>query len=133
MTLVDTSVLLDLARNDAAWVGWSNSWLNERATAGPLVINDVVYAEVSVTFERMEEMDAFVGGIGVILERTPRQALFLAARAHLRYRRRGGTRAGVLPDFLIGAHAEVAGMRLLTRDGSRYRSYFPDVSLIAPP
>ena len=132
MTLVDASVLLDIARNDPAWVGWSSAHLNGRAAQGPLVINDVVYAEVSVTFERMEETDAFLREAGFKVERTPRPALFLAARAHVRYRRRGGTRHGVLPDFFIGAHAAVRGVPLLTRDPRRYKDYFPTLRVIAP-
>lgn len=132
MTLVDTNVLLDIARNDAAWVAWSSARLNERSVRGPLVINDVVYAEVSVTFERMEETDAFLREAGFEVERTPRPALFLAARAHVLYRRRGGTRRGVLPDFFIGAHAAVRGVPLLTRDPRRYRDYFPTLRVIAP-
>ena len=124
MTLVDTNVLLDIARNDAAWADWSSARLNERATQGPLVINDVVYAEVSVTFDRMEETDAFLCGAGFEVERTPRPALFLAARAHLRYRRRGGTPSRVLPDFFFSPPAPVRGTPdwaspLLTRAGNR--------------
>lgn len=132
MTLVDTNVLLDLARNDAAWAAWSGMRLNERASRGPLVVNDVVYAELSVTFERVEETDAFLRGARIRVERTPRPALFLAARAHLRYRRRGGTRCGVLPDFFIGAHAAVRGAPLLTRDPRHFREYFPTLRVIAP-
>lgn len=132
MTLVDTNVLLDIARDDAVWFAWSSARLNERAAWGPLLINDVVYAEVSATFEQMEETEAFLRGAGLKLERTPRPALFLAARAHLRYRRRGGTRHGVLSDFFIGAHAAVRGLPLLTRDPRRYRDYFPALRVIAP-
>ena len=132
MTLVDTNVLLDVARGDADWVAWSSARLNERAARGPLVINDVVYAEVSVGFDRIEEVDEFLGKAGFKVERTPRPALFLAARAHLRYRRRGGARPGVLPDFYIGAHAAVRGIPLLTRDPRRYRDYFPTLRVIAP-
>ncbi len=132
MTLVDTNVLLDLARNDPAWAAWSSARLDESAARGPLVINDVVYAEVSVTFERIEETNAFLREAGFKVERTPRPALFLAARAHVRYRRRGGTRSGVLPDFFIGAHAAVRGVPLLTRDPRRYRDYFPTLRVISP-
>ncbi len=132
MTLVDTIILLDVVRNDAAWAAWSSARLNKRAAQGPLVINDVVYAEVSVTFERIEETNAFLREAGFKVERTPRPALFLAARAHVRYRRRGGTRSGVLPDFFIGAHAAVRGVPLLTRDPRRYRDYFPTLRVIAP-
>jgi predicted nucleic acid-binding protein len=132
LTFVDTNVLLDVARGDASWAAWSNARLDERAACGPLVINDVVYAEVSVTFDRIEAVNAFLEGAGFKLERTPRPALFLAARAHLRYRRRGGTRRGVLPDFLIGAHAALRDVPLLTRDPRRYRDHFPTLRVIAP-
>jgi predicted nucleic acid-binding protein len=132
LTLVDTNVVLDVARDDASWAAWSSARLNECAAQGPLVINDIVYAEVSVSFERIEELDAFLGEAGLKLERTPRPALFLAARAHLRYRRRGGARPGVLPDFFIGAHAALRGVPLLTRDPRRYRDYFPTLRVIAP-
>lgn len=129
---MDSNVLLDIAQADATWSGWSRARLAERAAAGPLLINDIVHAEVSVSFARIEELDAFVGAAGLRLERTPQPALFLAARAHLRYRRRGGTRLGVLPDFFIGAHAAVRNVPLLTRDPRRYREYFPTLRLIAP-
>ena len=132
MTLVDTNVLLDIARSDAAWAAWSSARLNERAARGPLVINDVVYAKVSVTFERVEETDAFLREAGIKLERTPRPALFLAARAHVRYKRRGSTRFDVLPGFFIGAHAALRGVPLPTRDPRRYREYFPTLRVIAP-
>lgn len=132
MTFVDTNVLLDIVNDDAAWFDWSSARLNEEAARGPLVINYVVYAEVSVTFPRIEDTDAFVRGTGLRLERTPRPALFLAARAYVLYRRRGGTSRGVQPDFFIGAHAAVRGVPLLTRDPRRYRRYFPTLRVIAP-
>jgi predicted nucleic acid-binding protein len=132
LTLVDTNVLLDLAQADGVWTAWSRETLRTRALAGPLLINDVVYAELSIAFERIEELDSFVATLRLQRERTPDPALFLAARAHLMYRRSGGTRTGVLPDFFIGAHAAVAGLPLVTRDPRRYRTYFPSLALIAP-
>jgi predicted nucleic acid-binding protein len=130
--LVDTNVLLDLATNDAKWADWSIHQLEAAALRGPLMINDVVYAELSVRFSEIEALDAFVAEAGLVQAETPRAALFLAAKVFLRYRSAGGMRTGVLPDFFIGSHAAVEGIPLLTRDGRRYRSYFPKLELIAP-
>ncbi len=100
--------------------------------AGPLLINDVVYAELSVRYERIEDLDAFVAAARLQFTPMPRAALYLAAKVFVRYRKQGGTRTGVLPDFFIGAHAAVADVPLLTRDVGRYRAYFPKLRLIAP-
>ncbi|BFL65682.1 putative cytosolic protein [Roseomonas mucosa] len=132
MTLVDTNILLDLAIDDPNWVDWSIRQLDAAAVAGPLLINDIVYAELSVRFPAIEAVDAFLEEAGIVLQPMPRAALFLAGKAFQNYRARGGSRTGVLPDFLIGAHAAVAKLPLLTRDVGRYRSYFPSVALIAP-
>lgn len=132
MVLVDANVLLDLVTAPNAWSDWSKEELRRAAAAGPLVANDVIFAEVSIGFLRMEEAEGVFTKAEVALEPMPRPALFRAGKAFREYRRRGGTRTGVLPDFFIGAHAEVAGLRLLTRDGGRYRIYFPGVALIAP-
>ncbi len=132
MILVDTNVLLDIATNDARWADWSIRQLEAAALLGRLVVNDIGYAEFSVRFERIEAVDAFIDEGGFHLEATPRAGLFLAGKAFAAYRARGGTRSGVLPDFLIGAHAAVAGYDLLTRDAARYRTYFPSVRLIVP-
>jgi len=132
VTCVDSNVLLDLVQAERAWLAWSRAQLAACAAAGPLLANDVVYAEVSVGFRRPEEVDAFLDGAGITVERTPSRALFLAARAQLDYRRRGGIRTGVLPDFFVGADAAVRGVPLLTRDPRRYRGYFPTLRLIAP-
>lgn len=132
MTLVDTNILLDLAIDDPNWVDWSIRQLDAAAVAGPLLINDIVYAELSVRFPAIEALDAFLEEAGIVLQPMPRAALFLAGKAFQNYRARGGSRTGVLPDFLIGAHAAVAKLPLLTRDVGRYRSYFPSVALIAP-
>jgi len=130
--LIDTNVLLDLATDDAAWAEWSIHQLEAAALRGALFINDVVYAELSVRFTTIEALDAFIADGDFAHAATPREALFLAAKAYQRYRAAGGVRTGVLPDFFIGAHAAVAGLPLLTRDGGRYRSYFPKLELIAP-
>jgi predicted nucleic acid-binding protein len=132
MTLVDTNVLLDLATDDPVWADWSVRHLDAAAVKGPLVINDVVYAELSVGFERIEELDDLIDDAGITLEEIPREALFLAGKAFRRYRAAGGSRMGVLPDFFIGAHAAVLGLPLLTRDAKRYHTYFPSVVMVTP-
>ncbi len=131
-TLVDTNVLLDLATDDPHWADWSVRALETAAARGPLLVNDISYAELSVRFELAEEVDTFLTTGGFEIQATPRAALFLAGKAFLAYRARGGTRTGVLPDFLIGAHAAVMELPLLTRDIGRYRSYFPAVTLLTP-
>jgi hypothetical protein len=132
VTLVDTNVLLDLVTNDAKWSDWSLARLEEAALAGPIFINDIVYAEASIRYRRMEDLDEMLAEAVIDVAPTPRAALFLAGKAYRQYRASGGKRSGVLPDFFIGAHAAVAGWPLLTRDSGRYRSYFPKVTLIAP-
>jgi len=130
MTLIDTNVLLDVATDDPVWADWSIRQLDAAAVKGPLVINDVVYAELSVGFERVEDLNALLDDAGVALEEIPREALFLAGKAFRRYRAAGGARMGVLPNFFIGAHAAVLGLPLLTRDVKRYRTHFPSVVLV---
>lgn len=132
VTLVDTNILLDLVTNDTVWVDWSQRQLEVAAVRGTVVINNVVYAELSVGFLRVEEVDAVLAAAQVEMVAMPREALFLAGKVFQRYRAGGGTRSGVLPDFFIGAHAAVAQLPLLTRDVRRYRTYFPTVQLIAP-
>lgn len=132
MTLIDTNILLDVFTDDPAWAAWSIERLDAATLRGPLVINDVVYAELSVRFETIEALDAALQEAGIAIAAIPRPALFLAGKVFQRYRASGGTRTGVLPDFFIGAHASVAGLDLLTRDARRYRSYFPALSLIVP-
>jgi hypothetical protein len=132
VTFVDTNVLLDLFTDDPVWANWSLARLDGAAMRGPLVINEVVYAELSVRFAAVESLDGVLEEAGVVLTSSPRAALFLAGKVFARYRAAGGGRNGVLPDFFIGAHAAVSGLPLLTRDTGRYRSYFPTVELIAP-
>lgn len=131
-TLVDSNVLLDVVTEDREWLPWSSSMLEREAERGRLVINPLVYAEVSLAFERIEDLEAALPSDYVAREALPWAAAFLAARAFLRYRRHGGPRPHPLPDFYIGAHAAVAGYTLLTRDARRYRTYFPKLRLIAP-
>lgn len=104
--------------------------LETASLAGPLLINDLVYAEIAVRYERIEELDAFIDEAGLVVAPIPRAALFLAGRLFTRYRRASGSRTGILPDFIVGAHAAVQQLPLLTRDVGRYRSYFPTVALI---
>jgi len=131
-TLVDTNVLLDLATDDPKWASWSMYQLDAAAIRGAVLINAVVYAELSIGYARIEEIDRVLDDIGLELVEMPRAALFLAGKVFQRYRAKGGSRTGVLPDFFIGAHAAVAQLPLLTRDPRRYRTYFPGVALIAP-
>jgi predicted nucleic acid-binding protein len=133
LILVDTNVLLDVLESDSRWAAWSERQLEAAAVRDRLCINPVGYAELSVAFTRLEELDAVLAEAHVAVEDIPREALFLAGKAFLAYRRRGGLRRGVLPDFFIGAHAAVASAPLLTRDVARYRTYFPTVELLGPP
>lgn len=131
-TLVDTNVLLDIATNDRNWADWSLQHLEAAAIRGRLAINDIVYAELSVRYARIEDVDAFINIAGLTQVAIPRAALYLAAKAFQKYRASGGARTGVLPDFFIGAHAAVLDAPLLTRDAARYRAYFPKLRLITP-
>ena len=132
MLLVDTNVILDVIENDPEWAAWSQSQLDTASLKFRLVINPVIYAELSIAYQRIEELEAMIKRAGLRLESIPREALFLAGRVFLKYRQQRGTRSGVLPEFFIGAHAAVAGIPLLTRDINRYRTYFPSLKLIAP-
>ncbi len=130
--LVDSNVLLDILTEDKHWFGWSSSALEQCANTSPLYINPIIYAEVSIGFDKIEELEeALPRDIFRRLE-LPLEAAFLAGKVFVRYRKRGGYRTSTLPDFFIGAHAAVAGLRLLTRDDKRYRSYFPTISFISP-
>lgn len=130
--MVDTNVLFDVITDDPIWADWSVRQLEIQALQEQLIANPVVYAELSVSFDRLEEVDAFLDGTGIDVADIPRPALFLAGKAFQTYRARGGPRTGVLPDFFIGAHAVVEDVGLLTRDARRYRSYFPSIRLITP-
>ena len=132
MILVDTNVLLDLVTDDPDWAGWSQQQLDHAAARDDLTINDIVYAELSIGYERMEELDAMIQTAGLTIAAIPRPALFLAGKAFQRYRSAGSRKTGVLPDFFVGAHAVIADAALITRDAARYRSYFPGIALIAP-
>lgn len=130
--LVDSNVLLDILEDDPVWFDWSSKQVSQCAEDSILVINPIVYSEVSIGFNRVEELEEALPAD--IFERWPLpwEAAFLAGKCFLAYRRAGGTRRSPLPDFFIGAHALVQGMTLLTRDAARYKSYFPRLTLIAP-
>ena len=130
--LVDSNVLLDILEEDARWFNWSAQQLARCAESAELVINPVIYAEVSIGFDAIEALEEALPASHVRREPLPWEAAFLAGKCFLRYRRRGGTRRSPLPDFFIGAHASVSGMSLLTRKASRYRTYFPKLVIIAP-
>lgn len=130
--LVDSNVLLDLLEEDPNWFDWSSRNLQQAADNSSLIINPVIYAEVSIGFQRIEELEAALRPDIFLRRPIPWEAAFLAGKCFLRYRKAGGSRRSPLPDFFIGAHAAVEGLTLLTRDASRYRSYFPTLSLISP-
>ncbi len=131
-TLVDSNVLLDLLTEEPTWLAWSAHAMAEAADTGPILINPIIYAEVSVRFTMIEDLDAALPPHDVHRTPLPWSAAFLAGKAFAQYRRAGGARSSTLPDFFIGAHAAVGDLTLLTRDAARYRTYFPTVRLIAP-
>jgi predicted nucleic acid-binding protein len=132
MLLVDTKVLVDVLQNDPQWADWSIGQLRAQAQLHELAINPVIYAELSLSFSTFEALNRVVATMELAMREVPRPALFLAGKAYLQYRRRGGGKAHVLPDFFIGAHAAIEGWSLLTRDASRFRTYFPTLEVIAP-
>ena len=132
MVLVDTNVLVDVLQNDPQWADWSIAQMRTQAKLHALAINPVIYAEMSLSFSILEALDDVVLTMALELREILRPALFLAAKAFAQYRRRGGSKAQLLPDFFIGAHAAVEGWPLLTRDASRFRTYFPTLEVLAP-
>lgn len=132
MLLVDTNVLVDVLEDDPRWADWSIRQLRAQAQVHELVINPVIYAELSLTFDSVDGLDATLDAMELGVKELPRPALFLAGRAFVKYRRAGGLRTNVLSDFFIGAHAAVLGCGILTRDPRRFRTYFPTVSLVGP-
>ena len=132
MVLVDTNVLVDVLQDDAQWADWSIGQMRAQASVHPLAINAVIYAEISLSFSTLEALDSAVATLALEVHEIPRSALFLAAKAYAQYRRRGGNKLQVLPDFFIGAHAMVEGWPLLTRDASRFQTYFPTLEVLAP-
>jgi hypothetical protein len=132
MLLVDTNVLVDVLQNEPQWADWSIAQMRAQSSLHALVINPIIYAEVSLSFSTLEALDDVVGTLALELREIPRPALFLAAKAFAQYRRRGGSKLQVLPDFFIGAHAAVEGWPLLTRDARRFKTYFPTLEVLAP-
>ena len=130
--LVDSNVLLDVMIEDPRWLAWSAEAIERAADRFRLVINPVVYAEVSIRYSRIEDLEAALSRTMFDREAIPYEAAFLAGKSFLAYRRSGGAKRSPLPDFFIGAHAAVAGYQLLTRDAARYRTYFPRLPLITP-
>lgn len=131
-TLVDSNVILDVITDDEAWGDWSADQLAEAAHSGTLIINPVIYAEVSAGFERIEDLDEVLPANYYRRLPLPFEAAFLAGQCFVKYRRRGGERRSPMPDFYIGAHAAIAGFTLLTRDARRYQTYFPSLRIVAP-
>jgi len=132
VTLVDTNVIVDILTGDLTWSDWSIDSLRRCAAKGPVLINEVIYAEMSVRATSETELDEALDNLAVEFRHTTKQALFVAGKAFGQYRSVGGSRPGVLPDFFIGAHAHILGCPILTRDERRYRTYFPYVELITP-
>jgi predicted nucleic acid-binding protein len=132
MLLVDTNVLVDVFQNDPQWADWSIAQMRAQSKLHVMAINPIIYAEISLSFSTLEALNDVVTTMALEVCEIPRPALFLAAKAYEQYRRRGGSKAQVLPDFFIGAHAAVEGWPLLTRDASRFRTYFPTLDVLAP-
>ncbi len=130
--LVDTNVIVDYLNDDEEWSDWSAAMLADAANRGTVAINPVIFAEVAVRFDAIEDVNEALPASYFVRLPLPWDASFLAAKVFERYRKRGGTRTGALPDFFIGAHAAVSGLTLLTRDARRYRTYFPKLKIIAP-
>jgi predicted nucleic acid-binding protein len=130
--LVDTNVLIDLIENDPQWTEWSEVQLLKASAKGALFINAVIYAELVLSFASAQQLDAFLLDVGIEILTISREAAFLAGQAFITYRRRKGAKNGVLPDFFIGAQSQAEGLRLLTRDATRYKTYFPKIKIISP-
>ena len=130
--LVDSNVILDVFLNDLKWADWSESKLEEYSNHTSLYINSIIYSEISIGFKLIEDLEFAISKAGFQLLEIPKEALFLAGKAYIKYKRRKGVKGTPLPDFFIGAQAAVLNLELLTRDVSRYQSYFPTVKLIAP-
>ncbi len=130
--LVDSNILLDLLEEDPYWFEWSSTQLQKAADRCTLIINPIIYAEISVGFHRIEELEEALPLDYFQRRPIPWEAAFLAGKCFIRYRKFGGTKRSPLPDFFIGAHAAISGLTLLTRDAARYRTYFPSLKLITP-
>lgn len=132
MTLVDTNIIVDILNSDAEWQSWSIDRIDECRSRGALATNEIVYAELSARLSSEADVQTALTSLGIAFERIPTAGLFAAGKAHRKYRASGGLRTTVLPDFFLGGHAQINRVPILTRDPRPYRSYFPDVKLIAP-
>ena len=132
MVLVDTNVIVDVWQDHSEWFDWSAAQLRAQSQVHELAINPIIYAELSLNYESIETLNARVADLALTFLEMPRASLFLAGQAFLKYRRGGGSKSGVLPDFFIGAHAAILGCAILTRDAARYYTYFPTVELLTP-
>ena len=130
--LLDSCVLLDLFTNDQHWADWSESILATYSQTNTLFINSIVYTEISIGFKQIEEVEAVLSEMNIKVLELPREALFLAGKVFLTYRKNKGTKSAPLPDFFIGAHAAISELSLITRDSSKFKTYFPQVKLILP-
>ncbi len=130
--LVDSNIILDILLNDTKWATWSESTLHRYSASYELSINPIIYTEISIGFERIEELESVIKRGGFKILQIPKEALFLAGKAFVTYKKRKGSKSSPLPDFFIAAHAAILGIDLITRDIARFRSYFPTVNLIAP-
>jgi predicted nucleic acid-binding protein len=130
--LVDTNVLIDVLEDDPDWADWSIAQLQAQSRVHRLAINPIIYSELSLTFSTVEALDQVLDAMELLMLEIPKPALFLAGKAFIQYRRNGGLKNTVLGDFLIGAHAAVSGLPVLTRDIRRYKNYFPSVKLVVP-
>ena len=130
--LVDSCVLLDLFTNDPNWADWSENILERYNQTNTLYINSIIYTEVSIGFNNIEEVERPLAELGVKVLEIPREALFLTGKVFLKYRRNKGTKTAPLPDFFIGSHAAVSQFGLITRDRAKYKTYFPQIKLIHP-
>ena len=130
--LVDTNVLIDVLNNEPQWADWSIHQLRVQSKIHVLTINPIIYAELSCTFKKVEDLDEVLQVMGLKFTQIPKPALFLAGKAFLRYRQQGGVKNSILADFFIGAHAAVSRLPVLTRDTQRYQTYFPTVKLVSP-
>jgi predicted nucleic acid-binding protein len=132
LTILDSNVVLDVLGDKPDWKAWSMKWIDRCTQDGPLILNAITFAEVAAEFESFQAAEGLIQVIGLVHEHIPVQSAYRAGHAHNAYRAAGGARERVLPDFLFGAHAVVGGHRILTRDGACYRTYFPEVDVIAP-
>jgi hypothetical protein len=132
MILVDSNIILDILTQDPNWYKWSSDKLEELSETSELVINDIIYAEISIGFKKIEEVEEVLSGGFFKIHSIPREALFLAGKAFLKYKSQSGIKTSTLPDFFIGAHAAVENVPLLTRDIARYKTYFPSLTIIHP-